>query len=195
MSKSEKSIALFLALSAVGALLLVVCQEFAGAVLARVVDVRAEEVWGGLGLRRFPVFKTGLLLAVLPLLLEAAGRESLLRRLAVGLAGTAVFTWAVTEFVFRDADLAVVYALVGVGATFASIFEGPRRWLAAGAIGLVVAATALAARGESLAAGKNFGAAVVLGLAFYGPAIAAVVFAPEAVERGLALAEERRRRG
>lgn len=195
MSKSEKSIALFLALSAVGALLLVVCQEVAGAALARVLDVGSEQLWAGLGLRRFPVFKTGLLLAVLPLLLEAAGRESLLRRLAAGLAGTAVFTWLVTSFVFRDAELALVYALIGIGATFASVFEGPRRWLAAGAIGLVVAATALAAQGESLAAGRNFGAAVVLGLAFYGPAIAAVVFAPEAVERGVVLLDERGKRG
>jgi hypothetical protein len=195
MTKSEKTIALFLAASAVGALLLVACQEVAGGVLARVLDVDAQGIWSGLGLRRFPVFKTGLLLAVLPLLLEAAGKESLLRRLAVGFAGTAVFTWAATEFVFNDKDLAVAYALLGIAATFASVFEGARRWLASAALGLVVASTVLAAAGESLAEGRNFGTAVVLGLAFYGPAIAAVVFAPEVVERGVVAIDDRRRRG
>jgi hypothetical protein len=195
MTKAEKSTALFLAASAAGALLLVVCQVVAGGVLTRVLDLPDGMVWAGMGLRRFPVFKTGLFLAVLPLALDAAGEESLLRRLAVGFVTTAFFAWAATELVFREKDLAATYALLGLASTFASVFTGARRSIAAAALGLVVAATLLAAQGESLAEGKNFGAAVVLGLAFCGPAIAAVAFAPEAVGRALATLEERSRRG
>jgi hypothetical protein len=195
MNRSEKSVALFLAVSAVGALLLVACQEIAGSVLARVLDMGSENVWAGLGLRRAPIFKIGLFLAVVPLLLEAAGKEGLLRRLAVGLTGTAVFTWAVTGFVFKEGDLALVYVLLGIAATFASIFEGARRAAAAAALGLVVAATSLAAQGESLGAGRNFGAMIVIGIAFCAPAIALVAFTPELVERGLLTIDDRRRRG
>jgi hypothetical protein len=183
MTKPEKTIALFLVVSIVGAIALVACQELAGAVLARVLDVRDGDVFGGLGLRRFGVFKLGLFLAVLPVVLELAAGDGALRRLQAGLVTTALFTWAATTFVFQDRELAATYALLGVAATFASAFEGARRWAAAGALGLVVAATLLAVQGESLAAGKNFGAAIVLGLAFCGPAIAAVVFAPDLVER------------
>lgn len=195
MTRSEKSVALFLALSAVGALLLVACQEIAGGVIARVLDMGTDSLWSSLGLGRASVFKIGLFLAIVPLLLEAAGRDALLRRLGVGLVGTAAFTWAVTEFVFKSGELAVAYVLLGVAATFASVFEGLRRVAAAAALGLVVSGTALAAQGESLGAGKNFGAMIVLGLAFCAPVIALVAFTPELVERGLATIEERRRRG
>lgn len=195
MNRSEKSVALFLALSALGALVLVVCQELAGGVIARVLDMGADGVWASLGLRRASIFKIGLFLAVVPLLLEAAGKEDLLRRLAVGLAGTAVFTWAVTDFVFKDGELALAYVLLGVAATFASVFEGVRRVGAAAVLGLVVAGTALAAQGDSLGEGRNFGAMIVLGLAFCAPAIALVAFAPELVERGLVTLDERGRRG
>ncbi|WP_242392709.1 hypothetical protein [Anaeromyxobacter oryzisoli] len=192
MTKAEKTIALFLAASAVGALALVACQELAGGVIARVLDVKDAQVWGGLGLGRFAVFKLGLLLAVLPWILDRAGEE---RRLVGGLLATAVFTWVATSFVFVERELGATYALLGVAATFASAFEGWRRWAASFALGLVVAGTFLAVQGESLAAGKNFGAAIVLGLAFCGPAIAAIVFAPAAVARGLGTIEARLGRG
>jgi cell division protein FtsW (lipid II flippase) len=192
MTKAEKTIALFLAASAVGALALVACQELAGGVIARVLDVKDAPVWGGLGLGRFAVFKLGLLLAVLPWILDRAGEE---RRLVGGLLAIAVFTWVATSFVFVERELGATYALLGVAATFASAFEGWRRWAASFALGLVVAGTFLAVQGESLAEGKNFGAAIVLGLAFCGPAIAAIVFAPAAVARGLGTIEARLARG
>ncbi|BDG01026.1 hypothetical protein [Anaeromyxobacter oryzae] len=195
MTKAEKSIALFLAASVAGALALVACQVLAGGVLAKVLDVQDADVWAGLGLTRFGVFKLGLFLAVLPIVLDAAGAESGLRRLQAGLLTTALFAWAATSFVFQDRELAATYALLGVAATFASAFEGWRRWAASAALGLVVAATLLATQGQSLAAGKNFGAAIVLGLAFCGPAIAAVVFAPAAVAAALDTVETRLARG
>jgi hypothetical protein len=195
MTKAEKSIAMFLAVSVVGALALVACQELAGGVLARVLDVQDADVWGGLGLRRFGVFKLGLFLAVLPIVLDAAGAESPLRRFQAGLLTTALFAWAATSFVFQDRELAATYALVGVAATFASAFEGWRRPAASAALGLVVSSTLLAVQGQSLAAGKNFGAAIVLGLAFCAPAIAAIVFAPDLVARSIETVETRLARG
>lgn len=195
MTKAEKSIALFLAVSAVGALALVACQELAGGVLARVLDVQDANVWTGLGLRRFGVFKLGLFLAVLPIVLDGAGAEGPLRRFLGGLLATALFTWVATSFVFVERELGATYALLGLAATFAAAFEGWRRWVAAFALGLVVGGTLLAVQGQSLGAGKNFGAAVVLGLAFCGPAIAAIVFAPEVVARGLERLEARLARG
>ncbi len=190
MSRTEKNLALFLAASAVGALLLVACQAVAGAVLARVLDLPDADVFASLGLRKFPVFKLGLFLAVLPFVLHQLGGE-LPRRIGVGLLASAVFAWAATTFVFRDAELAGTYALLGVAATFATVFGSWRRWAAAVVLGLVVSGTLLAGVGESLAEGKNFGAAVVLGLAFCAPTIAAVVFASEAVERAGAFAASR----
>ena len=191
MIRTEKNIALFLAASAVGALALVACQEVAGGVLARVLDLPEGALFGGLGLRRFSVFKLGLFLAVVPWVLHELGGE-LPRRIGVGLFASAVFAWATTELVFKDGQLAATYALLGAGATFATAFTGWRRWAAAGALGLVVAATLLAGEGQSLADGRNFGTAVVLGLAFCAPAIAAVAFAPEAVARVEAFVASRR---
>jgi len=82
MTRTEKNVALFLAASAVGALVLVACQEVAGGVLARVLDLPEGAVWGGLGLRRFTVFKLGLFLAVVPWVLHEAGGECSPRSLA-----------------------------------------------------------------------------------------------------------------
>lgn len=191
MTRTEKSVVLFLAASALGALVLVACQEVAGGVLARVLDLPGGALWGGLGLRRFAVFKLGLFLAVLPWVLHELGGE-LPRRIGVGLLASAVFAWATTTLVFRDGELAATYALLGAAATFATAFAGWRRWAAAAALGLVVAATLLAAAGQSLADGRNFGTAIVLGLAFCAPAIAAVCFAPEAVARAEAFVASRR---
>ncbi len=191
MSRTEKNLALFLAVSAAGALILVACQALSGAVLARVLDLPDADVWASLGLRKFPVFKLGLFLAVLPFVLHELGGE-LPRRVGVGLFTSAVFAWAATSFVFRDAELAGTYALLGAAATFATVFGAWRRWAAALALGLVVSGTLMAGVGQSLAEGRNFGAAVVLGLAFCAPAIAAVVFAPEAVERAAAFVASRR---
>ena len=83
--------------------------------------------------------------------------------MGVGLVATAVLGWIAKEVVFEDRSLAALYVLLGLAATLASAFEAWRRWAAAGVLGLVVAATALAAQGDSLVEGRNFFAAIVVG--------------------------------
>jgi hypothetical protein len=191
MTKTERSIALYVAASVVGAVVLALLQGLAGGLLSRGLDLPEASIWNGLGVERFAVFKLGLFFAVFGVVLFALRGEPLPRRLAGGLAATAVFAWVSKELVFGDRGLAALYVLLGVAATVAGAFEAWRRWAAAGVLGLVVAATALAVRGESLVEGRNFFAAVVVGVLFCAPAIAVVAGAGEAVDAAGAALEKR----
>ncbi len=182
MTKTERTIALYVGASIAGALVVALLQGLAGGILSRGLDVPEAAIWDGLGVRRFVVFKLGLFFAVFGVLFFALRGEGLPRRIGAGLAATAVFAWAAKELVFGDRALAALYVLLGVAATLATIFEAWRRWAAAGALGLVVAATALAARGESLVEGRNFFAALVVGVLFCAPAIAVAAGGGDAVD-------------
>jgi hypothetical protein len=183
MTKTEKTVALYVAASIAGAIALALLQAVAGGVLARALDLSEESVWRGLGVARFALFKLGLFFAVFGVLWFVLRGESVSRRVGVGLLATAVLGWIAKELVFEDRALAALYVLLGLAATLASAFEEWRRWAAAGVLGLVVAATALASQGDSLVEGRNFFAAIVVGVLFCAPAIAWVTATGEAVER------------
>jgi hypothetical protein len=189
MTKTERTIALYVAASVVGALVVALLQSVAGSLLSRGLDISDAQVWAGLGVRRFTLFKLGLFFAVFGVLSFAVRAESLPRRLGAGLLAAVLLAWVAKELVFGERELAGLYVLLGVAATFTSAFEAWRRWAAAGALGLVVAATALAAQGESLVEGRNFFAAAVVGILFCAPALAMVAGAGEAVERAGAVLE------
>jgi hypothetical protein len=182
MTKTERTIALYVATSIAGALVLALLQGLAGGILDRGLDVADAAVWDSLGLRRFAVFKLGLFLTVFGVLLFALRDADLPRRLGAGLAATAVIGWAAKEIVFGDRALAALYVLLGVAATVSAAFEAWRRWAVAGSLGLVVAATSLAARGESLLDGRNFFTAVIVGVLFCAPAVALLAGSGVAVE-------------
>ncbi len=182
MTKTERTIALTVATSIAGALVLALLQGLAGGILDKGLDVADAAVWDSLGVRRFGVFKLGLFLTVFAVLLQALRGADLPRRLALGLAATAVISWAAKELVFGDRSLAALCLLLGVAATVSDAFEAWRRWAVAGALGLVVAATTLAARGESLLDGRNFFTAIVVGVLFCAPAVALLAGSGQAVE-------------
>ncbi|WP_242372093.1 hypothetical protein [Anaeromyxobacter sp. SG26] len=188
MTKTERTVALYVAASITGALALALLQAIAGGVLTRALELSEDSIWRGLGVARFGLFKLGLFFAVFGVLWLVLRGESLARRVGAGLLATAVLGWVGKELVFEDRGLAALYVLLGLAATLASAFEAWRRWAAAGVLGLVVAATALASQGDSLVEGRNFFAAIVVGVLFCAPAIAWVTATGEAVDRaGVAL--------
>jgi hypothetical protein len=185
VNRIEKALALHLAAAIAAAIAVAVLQAIAGGLVARGLDVADAELWSDLGLRRAALFKTGLFLAVFPLALDAFGGERG-RRLAAGLAVSAVLGWLGAAVVFGDRETGALFLLAGVAATLAASFEGWRRLAAAEALGLVVAATALASSGTSLLEGRTFFAAAIAGLLVTGPLVLAAVALPDAVERVLA---------
>jgi len=183
MTKTERTVTLYVAASIAGAVALALLQGVAGGVLSRALELSEDSVWRGLGVARFALFKLGLFFAVFGVLAFVLRDEGLARRVGAGLVATAVLGWIAKELVFEDRSLAALYVLLGLGATLASAFEAWRRYAAAGALGLVVAATAFASQGDSLVEGRNFFAAIVVGILFCGPAIAWVALTGEAVDR------------
>ncbi|HVI92688.1 MAG TPA: hypothetical protein VM753_01710, partial [Anaeromyxobacter sp.] len=80
MTKTERSIALYVAASVVGAVVLALLQGLAGGLLSRGLDLSEASIWDGLGVQRFAVFKLGLFFAVFGVVLFALRGEPLPRR-------------------------------------------------------------------------------------------------------------------
>jgi len=182
VNRTEKALAIQLAAAIAAAVALVVLQAIAGGVVSRALEVSEADLWTGLGLRRAALFKVGLLLAVFPLAVEGFGADAG-RRVAAGFGVSAILGWLGASVVFADKATGTLFLLAGLGATLAGLFEGWRRLAAAEALGLVVAATALASSGTSLLEGRNFFSAAVAGLLVTGPLVIALAALPEAVER------------
>jgi hypothetical protein len=182
VNRTEKALALQLAAALAAAVAIAVLQAIAGGIVSRGLDVSDAELWAGLGLRRAGLFKVGLLLAAFPVALQAFGADAG-RRLAAGFAVSAVLGWLGASVVFADRATGTLYLLVGLAATLAGLFEGWRKAAAAGALGLAVAATALASGGTDLLEGRTFFSAGVAGLLVAAPLVLAAAGLPEAVER------------
>jgi hypothetical protein len=184
VNRTEKTLALHLAAALAAAVAVAVLQAIAGGLVSRGLDVSDAELWGDLGLRRAGLFKAGLFLAVFPLALRAYRAEDG-RRVAAGLAVSAALGLLAAQVVFGERETGALFLLAGIAATLAGLFDGWRRLAAAEALGLVVAATALASSGTSLLEGRVFFAAGVAGLLVAGPLVVAAVALPDAVERVL----------
>ena len=163
MNRTEKALALHLAAAIAAAVAVAILQAIAGALVTRGLDVGDAELWSDLGLRRASIFKAGLFLALFPLALQAFGGEER-RRVAAGFAISAALGWLGAAVVFGDRETGALFLLAGLAATLAGSFDGWRRLAAAEALGLVVAATALASSGTSLLEGRVFFSALVAGL-------------------------------